>query len=282
MNKNNFIAISENKPQINWFVVMLMSLYSQYTRDLIIKKGNDNVINILLTKYYYNNDLSKTFYSIISHEILLLFLLRETGHNNIRQYMINNKTLNTPMILMSYIHKYLKLKCLRFFNIHNTDNYYSIDNYYDYTINSDNKLTFALTKSLDSANGSKTETPDIIMIQKDNDDTDEAIFIKNTIINTSYEKVFNVNNTDANIKSLNSVITYNNNNYKLDSCIISSKDDNEYKILFHYNNKQYSYSPNKEEIKEVKWNKNNDSSSSSNSNDIKKIKSNLIAIYTLQ
>jgi len=152
MSKNNFIAIYENKPQINWFVVMLMSLYSQYTKELIIKKSNENIINTLLTKYYHNNDLSKTFYSIISHEILLLYLLRETGYNNIRDYMINNKTLNIPINFISHIHKYLKLNCLRIFNIHNTDNYYNINHNYNYTINENNQLSFELTKNLDLVN----------------------------------------------------------------------------------------------------------------------------------
>ena len=76
----------------------------------------------------------------------------------------------------------------------------------------------------------------------------------------------------------------------MDSCILRSKDDNKYSILFHYNDKQYSYSPN-EEIKEVKWYKNIKSTSTNedyykndfyNNFDFKKVKSNLIAIYVLE
>lgn len=296
MENDNFIAIQENKPEINWFVVILMSLYSQYTKDMIMTKDNKTVINSLLTKYYYNNDLSKTFYNIISHEILLLHLLRETGHINIRQHMIEQKNLNMPINFVHSIHKYLQLNCLSFFSIHNTNKYYcGINNYYEYTINADYQLSFEVTNDLSKATlSNKKDFPEIIMIQKEFENTDESKIVTSIISNSAYEKVFNIDNYDkqnaSNIKSLNEVITYNNKKYKMDSCILRSKDDNKYSILFHYNDKQYSYSPN-EEIKEVKWYKNIKSTSTNedyykndfyNNFDFKKVKSNLIAIYVLE
>ena len=50
MENDNFIAIQENKPEINWFVVILMSLYSQ----LYFEMKQANLNSILLKKEQRN------------------------------------------------------------------------------------------------------------------------------------------------------------------------------------------------------------------------------------
>lgn len=266
---------------IELFNMFMMSLYSQRTKELIVKKTNDNALKRILTDYTYdiensmeedaNIDLKK-FFSVVTPEIRFLYLLRELGYNQLRQLMIDTKDLSGDLNLLSKIHHYLGISCLTFFN-DNGNYYHGVNNYYDYDVNDNNIVLNTTTevKELSIPDINK-ENPEIIMVQRDDNTTDEALAVKAIISNTDYEKILNVDNINktnaTNIKSLKDTIVYNNKKYKLDANLIISKDNIYYNCIY-YKNKQYIST--QTSIEESKW-----------SNDIEITKSNsIISVYVL-
>ena len=266
---------------IDLFNMYIMSLYSQKTKELILKKTNDNALKRIISDYTYdiekannedaNVDLKK-FFSVVTPEIRFLHLLRELGYNKIRKIMIESKDLAGDINLLSKIHHYLGISCLTFFN--DNDNYYhGVNNYYDYNTN-DNDIVINTTNEVLELSISDINKayPEIIMIQRDFYTTHEALAVKAIISNPDYEKILNVDNinkTNAmNIKSLKDTIIYNKMKYKLDANLIIS-DDNKYYSCIYHKNKQYIAT--ETNIEESKW-----------SNDIEIKKSNsIISIYVL-
>jgi hypothetical protein len=266
---------------VDLFNMFMMSLYSQRTKELILKKTNDTALKRILTDYTYdiensmeedaNIDLKK-FFSVVTPEIRFLHLLRELGYNQIRKLMIDTKDLTGDLNLLSKIHHYLGISCLTFFN-DNGNYYHGVNNYYDYDINDNNIVINTTTEVLElSIPDINKENPEIIMVQRDDNTTAEALAVKAIISNPDYEKILNVDNINktnaTNIKSLKDTIVYNNKKYKLDANLIIS-DDNKYYNCIYYKNKQYIAT--ETTVEQSKW-----------SNDIEITKSNsIISVYVL-
>jgi len=265
-----------------WFNAFIFTLYSNHIKNLIIKKNSDTAIKRILTDYIYDiedvdssaNDDLITFSNIIPPPILYLHLLRELNYNTIRQLMINTKDLYININFLAKIFRYLSINCLKIFNISKTDNYYyAIDKYYDYDIANDN-IILNITNDVEelSIPSLINNNPEIIIVQRYNDTTDEALIVKEIISNPNNERILNLNNIDKknydNIKSMDDVITFSNKKYSLEACIIMRPDNSYLTCIYH---KDKKYMKDDDYIMQQDW-----------TNDFAATNNNIMAIYVLQ
>jgi hypothetical protein len=237
----------------NLFNTQILSLYSQNIKELILKKNSDTAITRILTDYIYDindinssvNDELKTFTSIVKSPILFLHLLRELNYSNIRQLMINTKNMSGNINFLAKMFRYLNINCLKIFNINNTDNYYyGVDKYCDYDV-VDNDLMMITTNKVEKLQIStlNNDVPEIIIVQRFNENVDEALIVKKIISDPDNEKILNLNNIDManynNIKSMKDIITYNDRQYKLDACIILLYENEKYLTYLNHKDKKY-------------------------------------------
>lgn len=264
---------------MNLFDTFIFSLYSQNIKDLILKKNSDTAIKRILADYIYdienvnnsaNDDLS-TFLSIIKPQILFLHLLRELNYNTIRQFLIKTKNIQVDINFLVKLFRYLSINCLKIFNIIGSDNYYyGIDKYYDYEIANNTDIILNITKEVEEFTIPDliNNIPDIIIIQRYNDDTQEASIVQEIITDENNERILNLNNIDKsnynNIKSMKDIITFNNRKYKLEACIEITNDNN-YQTYIYHKNKKYKNTT------QTEW-----------SNDFSTTINNIMAIYILQ
>jgi hypothetical protein len=263
-NNLKLITIKSSTNDINWFISIFMTLFSSYTKNIILKKqsykNNDliYIIKHIYNNYYYDNDKSYNFFNIITPEILLLKFLNLTNINNLRNYIIDNKNFNLPLNLISIFHHYLDINCFKIINFDN--NFYcDINSYYTFFIDNNNNINykFNIIPTYNDIYNKINNIPEMILLQKNNDINDnEFLAFTNVISDTYNENIFNLNtymkNNDT-IKSFNSNIIFNNNNYILDSCIIKSIKDDNYIVLLNFNDKKYIYSINNNELIEYNW-----------------------------
>lgn len=265
-----------------WFNAFIFTLYSNHIKNLIIKKNSDTAIKRILTDYIYDiedvdssaNDDLITFSNIIPPPILYLHLLRELNYNTIRQLMINTKDLYININFLAKIFRYLSINCLKIFNISKTDNYYyAIDKYYDYDIANDN-IILNITNDVEelSIPSLINNNPEIIIVQRYNDTTDEALIVKEIISNPNNERILNLNNIDKknydNIKSMDDVITFSDKKYSLEACIIMRPDNSYLTCIYH---KDKKYMKDDDYIMQQDW-----------TNDFAATNNNIMAIYVLQ
>jgi hypothetical protein len=266
-----------------WFNALIFSLYSHHIKNLIIKKNSDTAIKRILTDYIYDiedvdssaNDDLKTFFSIIPPPVLYLHLLRELNYNAIRQLMMKTKDMYVNINFLAKIFRYLSINCLKIFNISNTDNYYyEIDKYYDYEISNDNVI-LNITGEVEEFTipALINNIPEVILVQRCNENTDEALIVQEIISNSNNERILNLNNIDKknydNIKSMDDVIVFNNKKYTLEACIIMRPDNSYLTCIFHKNEK---YMKDDDYIMQQDWK--NDFATNNNNN--------IMAIYVLQ
>jgi len=266
-----------------WFNALIFSLYSHHIKNLIIKKNSDTAIKRILTDYIYDiedvdssaNDDLKTFFSIIPPPVLYLHLLRELNYNAIRQLMMKTKDMYVNINFLAKIFRYLSINFLKIFNISNTDNYYyEIDKYYDYEISNDNVI-LNITGEVEEFTipALINNIPEVILVQRYNENTDEALIVQEIISNSNNERILNLNNIDKknydNIKSMDDVIVFNNKKYTLEACIIMRPDNSYLTCIFHKNEK---YMKDDDYIMQQDWK--NDFATNNNNN--------IMAIYVLQ
>jgi len=267
MDINTIIPITNSEDNINSFIAILISLYSNYTKDIILKKKSLKegdliyIIQNLLKTFYLNEKLNNLFNNGFSN-ILLLKFLNLTNNNYLREYVLNTKNFNLKYYLLCDLHNYLNINCLKFFTTTKNNNFYcDINNYY-YLSHNNFELNF-IEKDIPEYNqiyskiiNKIKKNPEILIIQKDDDKTIETNIVSKIISkDINIEKVFNMNtyikSTDI-ITPFNDIIIFNNIKYKLDCCIINY-DNNDY-LLLHIDNKKYIYDISNEYIAEYNWN----------------------------
>jgi len=267
MDINTIIPITNSEDNINSFIAILISLYSNYTKDIILKKKSLKegdliyIIQNLLKTFYLNEKLNNLFNNGFSN-ILLLKFLNLTNNNYLRKYVLNTKNFNLKYYLLCDLHNYLNINCLKFFTTTKNNNFYcDINNYY-YLSHNNFELNF-IEKDIPEYNqiyskiiNKIKKNPEILIIQKDDDKTIETNIVSKIISkDINIEKVFNMNtyikSTDI-ITPFNDIIIFNNIKYKLDCCIINY-DNNDY-LLLHIDNKKYIYDISNEYIAEYNWN----------------------------
>lgn len=262
------IPLNDEKKENCWFIALLTSLYSSYTKDLIMNKNNNEKENLrgivkkLLSEYYYYNNKSLNFFHIITPEILLLKSLSLIKRNDLREFIIRTKNFELPMSLMCDFHHNLAINCFKLMTIDNNNYYCEINDNYDLIVDDDNlkyqnNMMMNITDIKTMISTLLNDKPEMILIQKDNENTDEANILKMIIQSgIDYEKAFNLKSyaksTDT-YQQLDDIIFINNNKYQIDTCIIKSSNDNNYIILLHYNNKKYMYDIKNGLLNENEW-----------------------------
>ena len=216
MNCSNVITI----PQYGmtcWFNAILMSvLYSEKSRKLILDKSKKwdlkievyKIIKEILKKKYIkksNNDFN--YFNIIKPETIL----KKLHSHNKKKFYINE---NVPFFVMAYIRKIYKFlgASLIMFDKYDNDVYYSIYNSTHYI---SEKIKFKIKKNI-YKNLLKNKNPEIIIMH--NNEPEYSIF------KPHYPKEYNNNLTilknKKELMSNKEVITYNNEEYILDSVIL--------------------------------------------------------------
>lgn len=264
------IPLTSEKKENCWFVALLMSLYSTHSKNLILNKSSTDsgsllsIIKKILNEYYYYNTTTLNFFHIITPEILLLKSLSLMNLDNLRDFIINTKNFKLPMSFICDFHHNISINCFKIITIDNINFYCEINNIYDLNV-VDDKLIYQnnMMMNIDAIKNRFSSLlngkPEMILIQKDNNDTEEAVLLK-TIIGSGvdYEKTFNLNNygdpiTDT-YKNLDDIIFINKLKYRLDSCIIKSNKDDSYLVLLHFNDKKFIYDIKNELLSENDWN----------------------------
>jgi len=263
------IPLSEDKKENCWFIALLMANYSTFTKNLILSKraGNEgsliNVIKKLVYDYYYYNTKTLNFFHIITPEILLLKTLDLMRREDLRTFIINTKHFELPMSFICDFHHSIGINCFKVMTIDNDNYYCEVNDYYDLKV-VDDKLSFKSNGFDVNANDLKTsiitlleDKPEMIIIQKEKETTEEAEILK-SIINTGkdYEKSLNLNNyrkSKDNYKTYNDVIYVNDTRYRLDCCIIKSSVNNSYLLLLNVNEKKFIYDISNGLLNENNW-----------------------------
>ena len=211
---------------------------------MIIKYKKNNWINIILTAILYSDNSKKKLITKSNNSLLKIinnnFKLTIANYNDIlREFKSNKKFLKYYLFLPKFLKK-LDMSYI-------TLDYYKNNFYLNLNENlSYNKdyIKFNFDSNIDislSANN-----PDYIIINLWNGDYENSSYAKNIKLICKYmphlESKFNFKN--YNIKSsglskYNNEIIFNNDNYKLDSCIFENKS--EIMTGITYNNQKYIY-----------------------------------------
>jgi hypothetical protein len=256
--KNNLNTLSNNNnTDINIFIGFLMTFYSTSFKQLILNKyiSDKNsllyIIKTILTKYYYNTKDTIDFFKIVTPEILLLKFLSLSNYHNFREYVILNNNYKISLLFIYDFYTYTNLKT---FNLLSIDNkfYCETNNYIKYNYKKNNYIIYDSINDIEDIITNKLKNkPEIIIIQKENN-TNFNVALKKLLIN--YETKFNLNTYITDIKLFTETIIINDIHYKLDSCIIKSNLNDNYIILFHYNNEKYIYDINNNNLLKFNWN----------------------------
>lgn len=254
--KNILNTLSNNdNTDINIFIAIVMTFYSTSFKQLILNKSIIDkktllyIIKTIVTKYYYNTKETLDFFKIVTPEILLLKFLALVNYHNYREYIILNNNYKIPLLFISDFYNYCNLKTFHLLSIDNnfyceTNNFikynYKKNNYTIHEPLNENDIDEIITDKLKNK-------PEIIIIQKDN------TILKQLII--KYEDKFNLNTyIQHDLDLFTETIKINNIHYKLDSCIIKSNSNDNYILLFHYNNEKYLYDINNNNLIKFNWN----------------------------
>jgi hypothetical protein len=264
------IPLTDEKKENCWFVALLMSNFSTYTKNLILTKRSDDagslisIIKKLSNEYYYYNTKSLNFFHIITPEILLLKVLALMRQNDLRKFIIETKHFELPMSFMCDFHHSIAINCFKLMTMDNNNFYCELNDYYDLKMVED-KLSFRVLPMNIEAPNIKTsiltllnDIPEMILIQKEKNTTEEAEVITEIIgKGNDYEKALNINNykkTNDSFTFFDDIIIVNNNKYKLDTCIIKSSVNNSYLVLLHFDEKKMMYDISNGLLNENNWN----------------------------
>jgi hypothetical protein len=244
---------NNNNTDINTFIGILMTFYSTSFKQLILNKNISDkktllyIIKTILIKYYYNTKDTINFFKIVTPEILLLKFLSLCNYDNYREYVILNNNYKIPLLFICDFYTYANLKT---FNLISFDNkfYCETNNYIKYNYKKNNYIIYdTINDDIEDIITTKLKNkPEIIIIQKENN-----IPLKKLLIN--YENKFNLNTYITDVKLFTETIIINDIHYKLDSCIIKSNLNDNYIILFHYNNEKHIYDINNNNLIKFNW-----------------------------
>ena len=221
---------------------------------MIIKYKKTNWINIILTAILYSDNSKK---KLISNNSLLKiinnnFKLTTANYNDILgEFKLNKKFLKYYLFLPKFIKK-LDMS------------YITLDHYKNnFYLNLNEKLSYNIKFNFDSNNDFDVlpeNNPDYIIINLWTGNNESSLYTNNIELICKYmpqlESKLNLKNYNIKLSGLSEYtneIIFNNDNYKLDSCIF----ENESGIMtgITYNNQKYIYKINNEnKSKFIKYN----------------------------
>jgi len=248
-----------------WFnTILMICLYSQYTRKILIKECNKwdktnsllMIIKSILIKYYNQPLKVQKFFNKIKPEIILFKILKNNNEYDIINFI--KKQMKKNISNIGWYETYI-IKFLKYLNINCLDIIYSNG---EYIFNFDNEIKTVYHKNIDLLNNNLKYTDDTIIyneIKKIIKNIPDILIVihedLNILVNSEYIPLYNIRKSkyfsnkiyNCKIKGIDTyqdIIYFNGFKYILDATTLINYDiiDNNHAIAgITCNNERYVY-----------------------------------------